>query len=203
MNLQQILDELDGSLPDLPFVRRGGSFLLMAGLPGSGKSLIVEKLQARLACAVISTDCVRFFVRPRPTYTAAETMLVYELCYHLVDRRLARGRRVIFDGTNHLAQRRQQFLGLGKRRRALTAVCQIVAAPEIVRQRLAARNSSSRRNGDLSQADWAVYQWMAAAQEPITDPHLTLDSTCISPEELAERVRAYWLGREASERVGE
>jgi predicted kinase len=111
MNLQQILDELDGSLPDLPFVRRGGSFLLMAGLPGSGKSLIVEKVQAR--------------------------------------------------------------------------------------------NSSRRRNGDLSQADWAVYQWMAAAQEPIKDPHLTLDSTCIPPEEVAERVRAYWLGREASERVGE
>jgi predicted kinase len=203
MNLQQILRELDGLMPDFPFARHGGSFLLMAGLPGSGKSLIVEKLQVRLACAVISTDRVRLSLRPRPTYTAAETILVYELCYHLVDRRLARGQRVIFDGTNHLAQRRQQFLSLVEQRRAPAAVCQVVAMPEIVRRRLAARNSGRRRKGDLSQADWAVYLGMAAAQEPITGPYLTLDSSCTPPEDLAEQVRAYWLGQEASERVNE
>jgi predicted kinase len=199
MDVPQILSELDRHLPDPPFARSGGSLLLMAGLPGSGKSLIVEKMQAHLPCVVISTDCVRLFVWPKPTYAAAEVMLVYEICHRLVEGRLSRGQRVVFDGTNHLAERRQELLRLAERWGATAAVCQVQAAPEIVRHRLTMRNSLMRRNGDLSQADWAVYQGMEAAQQPISGPHLILDSTCTPPEQLAEQLQAYWLERE---RVG-
>lgn len=198
MDIQHLIRELDGRLPDTPFVRQGGSLLLMAGLPGSGKSLLVEKMRVHLPCVVIGTDHLRLFMRRKPTYMAAETVLVYEICHRLIDGRLARGQRVVFDGTNHLAERRQQLLRLGERRGAAKAVCQVEAAPEIVRRRLGGRNSGHRRDGDLSDADWAVYQWMVALQEPVTGPHLFLDSSCTAPEELAERLQTYWLEREAT-----
>jgi predicted kinase len=94
-------------MPASPYARPGGSLLVMVGLPGTGKSLIVENLISITPSVVISTDGVRRYMRRYPTYTAAEMMFVYEVCHRVIEQRLGRGQRVIFDGTNHEAARRQ------------------------------------------------------------------------------------------------
>jgi predicted kinase len=202
MELNQLVGELDRLLPDIPAESPKGSLLIMVGLPGSGKSFIVESVARLLPSVVISTDRVRLFICPEPTYAAAEMALVYEICHCLVERRLARGQRVIFDGSNYLAARRDFLVNLARQWGVTAAVCHVQATPETVRHRLAERHSGHRRADDVSDADWDVYQWMAAVQEPITSDHLLLDTTSTPPEQSAARLRDYWLAWEGAEEQG-
>lgn len=196
--MQRIIDDIDDSFPDAPFVRPGGSLLMMVGLPGTGKSSVVIGLKKRLSLVVISTDNVRLHIRRNPTYTAAELALVYEVCYSIIERRLQKGQRIVFDATNYLAARRERVLRLAERCGAPVAVCYVQAAQETIRQRLLNRVTGNRRAGDLSEADWAVYKWMVETQEPLVGPHLILDTTSTSPHELAQKLYAYWLYVESS-----
>lgn len=196
MLAQRIIDEIDEALPESPAVRPGGSLLVMVGLPGAGKSYILEKLQELVPFAVVTTDRVRLHVRDQPTYTAAEMAFIYEICYGVVNRRLQRGLRVAFDGSNYLAARRKRLLEIARRHDAPVAVCYVQASEAVTRQRLSRRIAGARHRGDLSDAGWPVYQWMVVAQEPLAVHHLTLDTTETPPEVLAARLYDYWMARE-------
>ncbi len=196
MSIQQLLDDLDKSLPEAPFARANGSLLMMVGLPGTGKSSIVESLQKLMPHVVISTDGIRTQLRQRPTYTSAEMMLVYEVCYHIIEQRLRQGQRIVFDASNYLAARRERVTRLAERNGAPVTVCYVQAAQDTIRQRLIDRNSERRRKTDMSEADWSVYKWMVESQEPVAAPHIVLDTTATPPDELANRLRDYWLETE-------
>ena len=64
------------------------------------------------------------------------------------------------------------------------------------RRRAVDRDQDKRREGDLSDADLSVYQWMVNAQEPIEGPHIVMDTTQTPPDVLAERLKKYWFDRE-------
>jgi predicted kinase len=193
MNAHRAVQDVDSNMPDTPFARPGGSLLVMAGLPGTGKSLIVEHLIEMTPAAVIGTDRVRRYMRQTPTYTAAEMMFVYEVCHMVIELRLSRGQRVIFDGTNYMASRRQQLFSIAAKNNSGLAVCQVQASEEVIRQRLLTRKNGGRRSSDMSDAGWSVYQWMVAAQEPIVHDHLILDTTSNPSDKLAEQLNEYWL----------
>lgn len=196
MDPQLMVREIDRNMPRAPFARPGGSLLLMVGLPGSGKSSLVRGVQEILPSFVISTDWVRRYMRHRPTYTPAEMMYVYEVCHQIIGGRLEQGQRVIFDGSNYQAARRERLFTTARRYNSPVAVCHVQAATDVVRQRLQLRATGQSHNGDLSDADWSVYQWMVQAQEPIVVPHITLDTTGTSAGELAARLSNYWLSVE-------
>lgn len=196
--LHRIVNDIDESLPRTPVIRPGGSLLIMVGLPGTGKSSVVEGLQARIACTVISTDGIRLQMRQQPTYTAAEMMLVYEVCYSIIESRLQDGQRVVFDASNYLAARREHVSRIARRTGAPVAVCYVQASQAAIRERLRRRVQGQRRESDLSDADWSVYKWMVEAQEPVVGEHLILDSTSTSPDVLAENLYNYWLECEAN-----
>ena len=67
---------------------------------------------------------------------------------------------------------------------------------EEVSRRLGLRDSSDRPEDVQSSARWHVYQLLAEVREPIDRPHLELDSTRATPEELAAAAQAYWLDGE-------
>lgn len=196
MDPQLLVQEIDRIMPSAPFARPGGSLLLMVGLPGSGKSSLVTQLQELLPSFVISTDWVRRHMRQSPTYTAAEMMFVYEVCNQVIGLRLKGGQRVIFDGSNYQAARRERLFKTADRYRAAVAVCHVQAAEAVVRDRLRKRTAGQRRDGDLSDAGWSVYQWMVQAQEPIVESHLTVDTSATAPDVLARQLRDYWLACE-------
>ena len=193
MRLDTLLDDLDKSLPDSPKARQGGSLLMMVGLPGTGKSSVANALHPLLPHIVVATDTIRASLRQSPIYNASEIMLVYELCYGLIERRLQRGQRVVFDGSNLLAARRDYLQQVARRCGAPVAICYVQAAQEVIQQRLRARALRGHNNMDKSDADWAVYKWMVEAQEPLTEEHLIVDTTDTPPEELAQHLYEYWL----------
>lgn len=192
MYLHRIVSDIDPQIPSAPYVLPSGSLLIMVGLPGSGKSSVVEQLAQQLVFASVSTDNVRLLMRNQPTYTAAEMMLVYEVCYALIESRLRRGQRVVFDASNYLAARRQHLHRIAKRCGAPTAVCYVQAAQQVIQERLQRRSAGNGDPSDLSQADWAVYKWMVELQEPLVGEHLILDTTSASPAELATQLCTYW-----------
>jgi predicted kinase len=193
MPIDALVDELDAALPQLPWARPGGSLLMMVGLPGVGKSSIVKTLQNHLPCLLVATDDVRARFRQSPTYTTAEVKQIYDVCYALIERRLRRGQRVVFDGSNHLAARRDYLARLAWRNGAPVAICVVQAAQEVIQQRLRCRNSYATAVQDKSDADWSVYQWMVEAQEPVAGEHLILDSTTTPLDDLAQTLYTYWL----------
>ena len=198
MRLDTLLDDLDSTLPDSPVVRPGGSLLMMVGLPGTGKSSVVNALRPMMPHVVITTDKIRGAIRQSPVYTASEMMLVYEVCYGLIERRLRSGQRVVFDGSNMLAARREYLQKLARRCGAPVAICYVQAAQAVIHQRLRARVRRGHNKMDKSDADWAVYKWMVEAQEPLVEDHLVVDTTDTPPEKLAQNLYEYWLNVETN-----
>lgn len=198
MYAEQIVDDIDLELGESPSVRAGGSLLLMVGLPGVGKSSVVESLRKSLPAVVISTDGVRTYVRQSPVYTAAEMALVYEVCYSLIERRLRLGQRVIFDASNNLQARRDFLARLAGRCGAPVTICSVQASQDTIQQRLYQRINGGRRKTDMSDADWTVYKWMVETQEPVVGPHLIVDTTSTPPDVLAKRLYHYCLKSEAN-----
>lgn len=193
MHAQELIEDIDDLLPQTPAARPGGSLLVMAGLPGAGKSHIVRHLQRLVPCVVVSTDRVRLYVRGKPTYTAAEMVYMYEICYGIIDKRLRAGQRVVFDGSNYLAARRQRVADIAARNNAPLALGHVQASEPVTRARLTRRMSSGQDGDDLSDAGWVVYQWMVEAQEPIDGPHLVLDTSATPAGVLARRLYDYWM----------
>ena len=198
MYAEQIIDDIDIDLGESPSAHSGGSLLLMVGLPGVGKSSVVESLRQSLPAVVISTDGVRTYVRQSPVYTAAEMALVYEVCYSLIERRLRLGQRVIFDASNNLQARRDFLARLAARCGAPVTICSVQAAQDVIQHRLYQRINGGRRKTDMSDADWTVYKWMVETQEPVVGPHLIVDTTATPPDVLAKRLYHYWLESEAN-----
>jgi predicted kinase len=198
MQLENIVDSIDDKLAKTPFVRQGGSLLMMIGLPGVGKTSIVTCLQKRVPCVWVATDNVRAEIRARPMYTAAEVMFVYEICYEITERRLRLGQRVVFDGSNYLAARRDYLADLARRNGAPVTVCVVQAAQEVIRRRLLARSQRNHNQQDKSDADWSVYKWMVEAQEPVVGEHLILDTTATMPDVLAQQLYTYWMDIETT-----
>ena len=195
-----LVDELDNLLPAGPALETGGSLLIMVGLPGAGKSFMVRHLRQHVPSTLVSTDQIRRLISDQPNYAAAEVAHNYEVCFALTEKRLARRQRVIFDGSNYLAARRQHLREIARRYQVPHAVVRVQASPEVSRARLIQR-SRARVNGkghELSDAGWEVYRWMVAIQEPIDGPHLVLDTSASPVEELTAQVYQYWMESERS-----
>lgn len=193
MQFNTLVDAIDARLPNPSFTRPHGSLLIMVGLPGAGKSSIVEQMATWCDFVVIQTDGIRKQLDSSPAYSAGEMASIYDICYALIARRLRLGQRVVFDASNYLQARRQRAIDLALLEGGVVAICRVQASAAETYERLMARERSS---GISSDADWAVYQWMVENQEPLTEPHLILDSSGADPEQLAHRLYKYWMEHE-------
>ncbi len=196
MQFNTLVNTIDGSLPASPFARPHGSLLIMVGLPGAGKSSIVEQMAAWCDFVVIQTDGIRKQLDNSPAYSMDEMASVYDICYALVARRLRAGQRVIFDASNYLQARRQRAMDLATLEGSAMAMCRVQASQTETYQRLMAREQAK---GGTSDAGWAVYQWMVENQEPLTVPHLIIDSSVAPIEQSARRLYEFWMEHEQSE----
>jgi aminoglycoside phosphotransferase family enzyme/predicted kinase len=157
------------ALGELEDPGRRPALVLVAGLPGTGKSTLAREL-AGDGFAVVRTDEVRRELFPAPPagvdprdwlYDPERTARVYGECLRRAEAGLLAGGRVAVDANFRDDQARRPFADLadGLAVPRLLVVCE--AAPEVVRGRLAARR------GDASDADWAVHRWAAGRwQDP-------------------------------------
>jgi aminoglycoside phosphotransferase family enzyme/predicted kinase len=159
------------ALGELDRPGRRPCLVLAGGLPGTGKSTLARGLVEHAAFSLIRSDAVRKELaglsddKPARSsfsegiYTPEWTERTYAECLLRTERQLFEGSRVVVDAGFRAERRRREFLDLAARLAvpAVFIVCK--AEPEEARRRL------NERQGDASDADWAVYRQAAQQWE--------------------------------------
>ena len=150
--------------------------LMLAGLPGSGKSTFARELSAHYSFVVLESDRLRKTLVARPQYTADEHSRVFRACHLLIDEFLGKGYPVLLDATNLGQRNRRPVIALARRHDVPLGVVVVTAPPEVVRQRLVDRESGSDPD-TWSDAGVAIYDRMAPAWQPVMRQHFEVDTS--------------------------
>ena len=150
--------------------------LMLAGLPGSGKSTFAREVTARYPFLVMETDRLRKTLVVEPQYTPEEHRRVFRSCHRLIAEFLGQGYPVLFDATNIARRSRRPVFAIARRYNAPVAVVAVSAPLEVVRERL------RRREAGLDPETWSdagfeIYSRMAPAWEPVNGLHIEVDTS--------------------------
>jgi aminoglycoside phosphotransferase family enzyme/predicted kinase len=181
------------ALAELESPGRKPCLVLVAGLPGTGKSEVARGLAEGAGFRVIRSDVVRKDLAGVPgggrspdsagLYTPEWNERTYAECLRQAERLLLEGERVLVDANFREERRRAEFLAAAVRRGVPGCLLVCHAEPETVRRRLEARR------GDVSDADWSVYRLVAREwEEPGASTRRV--SQTISTEGTREQARA-------------
>ncbi|MBV9123943.1 MAG: AAA family ATPase, partial [Planctomycetes bacterium] len=159
------------ALAELEEPGRKPCLLLVAGLPGTGKSRLSQGLAESAGFSVIRSDVVRKELAglsereqtPAPDrealYSPEWTERTYAECLRRAEGLLREGRRVLVDASFREEKNRQTFWKAAVRWGVPAVILLCQAEPATVRQRLGGRK------GDASDADWSTYLQLAASWE--------------------------------------
>jgi predicted kinase len=164
-------------------------FIILSGLPGTGKSTIAEKVGEALPAIVIQSDFVRKSLFPRPTYAWQESRTVHAVARTLIRIFLQDGFAVISDATNLRQSHRRLLVRMADSTDAATLFVETVAPESVVPARLRKR-FVHRQRGDISDANWQIYKLLQASADPIVAQHLQLDTSHPLPALVQRVIRA-------------
>ncbi|MBB6142738.1 putative kinase [Silvibacterium bohemicum] len=153
-------------------------WVILAGLPGTGKSTLARALANRLGGAILDKDRVRqaLFPGPLTDYTREQDDLCMRAIFHAAAylTRNARAEFVFLDGRTY--SRREQIdeaVSAAELAGAAWKILHVVCADSVAEQRLArldAENPARNRNA-------ALYREIKARFEEILLPHMVVDTT--------------------------
>jgi aminoglycoside phosphotransferase family enzyme/predicted kinase len=162
--------------------------VLVAGLPGTGKSTLARALAAegfvwvrsdavRKQLAGLAPDSPASAPPGEGIYSAAWTERTYQRCLDLARAALLDGERVVVDANFKTAALRAPFVGLARELGLPLQLLECTSDPGLVEERL------SRRTGDASDAGVEIYRRSSAQWEPIADD---LETSVIDTSGLPE-----------------
>jgi predicted kinase len=175
-SLEKDVDRLRASLNGLPQPRVKPPLIMVSGLPGTGKSFFCRKLAEKLPFLILASDSLRRILFPTPQYNEQENKRLFSACHVLIEELLGKGIPVIFDATNLLEHHREYLYRAAERAGAKLILVWVKAPPEVVRQRLLAREAAAVPQSD-SQAGWEIYNRMKPRREKISRNHLVVDTS--------------------------
>jgi predicted kinase len=168
--------------------------VVMAGLPGTGKSTLAARLARELGAVALSKDEVRAALFPRPVldYSVAQDDVcmaaVYDAAAYIV--RTLPGQAVILDG--------RTFLRPGQVRELLTRAAAFSQVPRIIECVCGDDVAWQRLEGDRAggkhparNRSFDLYRELQSRAEAIEVPHLVLDTGNSAPEECVQRCLEY------------
>ena len=174
----QILKRSLGQLPE-PMVYP--PFIVVAGLPGTGKSYLCHRLAERLSLVVLESDALRQILFTEPNYSPEESARLFKAIHLLIEQLLKKGIPVALDATNLSESNREYLYHIAEQLDVKLILVWVEAPPEVVRQRLEERSKEGHRE-DMSQADWSVYLKLRDSAQPMRRHHFVVDtSRDISP----------------------
>lgn len=158
--------------------------VVVMGLPGSGKTFFAQQLAPALKAAHISSDQVRNQHQYQGRYTLNDKQRVYKNMLKQAAIQLEKGQPVVLDGTFHIGQFRQLVNDFATKHSWPLFYLEITADENIVRKR------TSRPRPD-SEADYQVYQMLKQQYEPLREPHLRLNSSQQSIDQMLRAAQDY------------
>ncbi len=170
------VQKLRGSLGELPEPVVDPAFIVVSGLPGSGKSYFCRRLAQELTFPILESDALRKVLFPTPSYTPGESNRLFRAIHRLIEELLGRGIPLIFDATNLMERHRERLYHIADRLGARLILVRVEAPAELVRQRLE-RRSGGAHPDDRSDADWRVYQRMKSSADRIRRNHFAVDTS--------------------------
>jgi len=108
--LNEDIEKLRQSFDSLPPPQIKPSFVIVSGLPGSGKSFFCHRLAENLPSLILSNAALRRLLFPYPRYNESENKRLFPACHALIEEFLTKGIPTIFDATNLMERNREHFL---------------------------------------------------------------------------------------------
>jgi predicted kinase len=176
ISLDEDVEKLRGSLNGLPQPQVGPALIVVSGLPGAGKSFFCRRLAEKLPFLILASDALRKVLFPTPQYEEQENKRLFSACHVLIEELLTKGIPVIFDATNLLEHHREYLYRAAERAEAKLILVWVEAPPEVVRQRLLAREKAAIPEYH-SEAGWEVYNKMKPHRQKISRNHLVVDTS--------------------------
>lgn len=187
--LNEDVEKLRRSLDSLPQAQVEPPFVIVSGLPGTGKTFFCRKLAERLPFVILASDTLRKVLFPQPQYDEGESKRLFAACHAFIEELLKNGIPIIFDATNLLERHREHLYHAGEKAGAKLILVCVEAPAEVVQQRLLARERGVDPEDD-SEADWKVYQKMRPRKEKIFRNHFVVDTSRDITEAIDKIVRA-------------
>ena len=178
------LAETLGQLPE-PVVEP--AFVVVSGLPGTGKSYFCQKLAERLPFAILESDALRKALFGSLSYSQKESLRLFQVIHLLIERLLKRGIPIILDATNLSERYREHLYSIADHLEVKLILVRVEAPPQLVRERLKARLKNSENKSD---ADWRIYQKMRPSVQKISRNHYAVDTSRDITPVLDKIVRA-------------
>jgi len=180
-SVEHDLERLKASLETLPEPIANPGFVVVSGLPGTGKTFFCKKLTEQYPLYVIESDALRKVLFRRPDYSASESTRLFSAIHRLLEWLLKRGTPVCFDATNLTEHHREHLYRISDRTGARLILISVEAPMELAYERLKARKSDTAPE-TKSDADWEIYRQMKPMVEKIRRHHYVVDtSRDISP----------------------
>ena len=184
---------LEGDISRIDPVSGRSFLILLAGLPGTGKTHFARELANRVPLLILESDRLRKVLAPQPVYTAGESARLFSACHLLIEEYLAQGRRVLFDATNLTEKFRQPIYKITRRASCPLVLMRFTAPREVVRRRLGERVAGMHPE-DYSDAGWQIYCRMAPHEEDVQRQHFNVDTSQDTATALEEVVRLLRAG---------
>lgn len=153
--------------------------ILVAGLPASGKTTLADALAEKLGALRLNSDTIRSKLNLRGKYDSASKQKVYDAMITLAEEALLTGHTLIVDSTFYKANLREPWLDLADKTQANSLFIEVTVADEDAKKRLQIPRPDS-------EATWEVYTALKESWEPIEEPHLKLNASKLSLEEMVE-----------------
>ena len=186
------------------------TLILMAGLMGTGKSVLARNIAPYLGAEVIRTDVLRkeiFHLMPterhyedfgKGIYSDDISRRTYEEALAMACEKLQEGRSVIIDASYKRREERMKAVRAAQRALADFFVIECICPEEVIAERLHLRTSDPE---EVSDGRWELFQLQKGDFEEITETpernHLVID-TSLKPEECAQRtiwrIKRYGVG---------
>lgn len=170
---ERLLESL-GQLPE-PVVQP--AFIVVSGLPGTGKSHFCRRLADRTPVIILESDLMRKALFPSPTYSATESARLFPAIHHIIERLLKKGIPVVLDATNLSERNRERLHHIAYQRNVRLILVRVEAPLEVVQERLKNRAEGTTLEEDHSEADWAVFQKMKSSAQSIRHKHFAVDTS--------------------------
>ncbi len=180
-SIKQDLSILKESLGMLPEPMANPGFVVVSGLPGTGKTFFCKKLSEKYQFYTLESDALRKVLFPKPDYSAIESARLFAAIHGLLEWLLGKGIPVCFDATNLSEHNREYLYRISEKNGARLVLVSVEAPVEITYERLQSRKSGTIQDSK-SDADWEIYRRMKPKLEKILRNHFVVDtSKDISP----------------------
>ena len=188
-DVERLIENL-GQLPE-PVVKP--VFIVVSGLPGTGKSYFCRRLAQKLPVVILESDTLRKALFSSPSYSLQESSRLFRACHLLIERLLKRGTSLILDATNLSEGHREHLYAIADRLGVKLVLIRVEAPPKVVYDRLKARQEDSVSKSD---ADWMVYRRMKPSVQKICRNHYAVDTSRDITPVLDKIVRQISKGQE-------